>query len=239
MRADVILANPPFNLKNWGRDELKDDERWEFGLPPAGNGNYAWVQHMLHGMFSTQSRVGAVLPNGMLSSKTGGEGYIREAIVNADLLEVIISMPGQLFWNVTIPVTVWVFAKTKWQPRRTLFIDAKDIGHMADRTHRELSPGDIDRLTDTYIDFKYGRLKDEPGYCKAATTAEIREQDYILTPGRYVGLKESSSEDEEPFEDKMKRLSSEFVELVGKSDELSKKILHNLTVMGFLGGDKE
>ena len=211
LKADFIMANPPFNLKNWGQDKLKDDVRWKYGLPPEGNANFAWIQHMIHHL-APNGKIGLVLANGALSSQTSGEGEIRKNIIEADLIEGIVALPTQLFYSVTIPVTLWFISKNKKQKGKTLFIDARKIGYMVDRKHRDFTEEDIEKLADTFTAFQEGTLEEVKGFCAIATTEDIAKQDYILTPGRYVGIEEQE-DDGEPFEDKMKRLTSELSDI--------------------------
>lgn len=231
LKADFIMANPPFNLSNWGQDKLKDDKRWEYGIPPAGNANYAWIQHMIHHL-APGGKIGLVLANGALSTQSGGEGEIRKRIIEKDLIEGIVAMPTQLFYSVTIPVTLWFITKNKKQEGKTLFIDARKMGHMVDRKHRDLSESDIARLADTFAAFQNGTLKDVKGFCAAVTTKEIAKQDYILTPGRYVGIEEQE-DDGEPFEEKMTRLTSELSGMFKKSRELEAEIREKLGAIGY------
>lgn len=231
LKADFIMANPPFNLSNWGQDKLKDDVRWKYGIPPAGNANYAWIQHMIHHL-APNGKIGLVLANGALSSQTSGEGEIRKNIIEADLVEGIIAMPTQLFYSVTIPVTLWFISKNKKQKGKTLFIDARKMGYMVDRKHRDFTDDDIKKLADTFEAFQNGTLKEVKGYCSVADLQDIAKQDYILTPGRYVGIEEQQ-EDTEPFDEKMKRLTAELSELFAKSHELEKEIRKNLGAIGY------
>ena len=231
LKADFIMANPPFNLSGWGQDKLKDDVRWKYGTPPAGNANYAWIQHMIHHL-APNGKIGLVLANGALSTQSGGEGEIRKRIIEDDLVEGIIAMPTQLFYSVTIPVTLWFITKNKKQKSRTLFIDARNMGHMVDRKHRDFTDEDIQKLSDTFAAFQEGKLKDVKGFCAVADLAEIEKQDYILTPGRYVGLEEQE-DDGEPFDEKMKRLTGELSGLFAKSHELEDKIRKNLGAIGY------
>lgn len=231
LKADFIMANPPFNLSGWGQDKLQDDKRWKYGIPPAGNANYAWIQHMIHHL-APNGKIGLVLANGALSTQTSGEGEIRKNIIEDDLVEGIIAMPTQLFYSVTIPVTLWFISKNKKQKGKTLFIDARKMGYMVDRKHRDFTDEDIAKLSDTFADFQAGNLEEVKGFCAAATTEEIAKQDYILTPGRYVGIEEQEN-DGEPFEDKMKRLTGELSGLFAKSHELENKIRKNLGAIGY------
>ena len=231
MRADYIMANPPFNLSDWGADKLKDDVRWQYGMPPASNANFAWLQHMIYHL-APAGKIGMVLANGSLSSQSGGEGEIRKNIINADLVECIIAMPTQLFYTTQIPVSLWFLNKQKKQPGRTLFIDARKLGTMVSRKLRELTEDDIRKISDTYKSFVDGSLEDEKGYCAAVSTEDIAKQDYILTPGRYVGIEEQE-DDGEPFEEKMMRLTSELAEMFERSLELQEEIKHKLKAIGF------
>lgn len=231
LKADFIMANPPFNLSNWGQDKLKDDIRWKYGIPPAGNANYAWIQHMIYHL-APKGKIGLVLANGALSTQTGGEGEIRKRIIEDDLIEGIIALPSQLFYSVTIPVTLWFITKGKKQSRRTVFIDARKMGHMVDRKHRDFSDADIKKLADTFTAFQEGTLQDVKGFCAVATTADIAAQDYILTPGRYVGI-EDAILDDEPFDDKMKRLTGELSEMFKQSHELEAEIRQKLGEIGW------
>ena len=231
LKADFIMANPPFNLSNWGQDNLKDDKRWKFGIPPAGNANYAWIQHMIHHL-APNGKLGLVLANGALSTQSSGEGEIRKNIIEADLVEGIIALPPQLFYSVTIPVTLWFISKNKKQKGKTLFIDARKMGYMVDRKHRDFKEEDIQKLADTFTAFQEGKLEDVKGFCAVATLQDIAKQDYILTPGRYVGIEEQE-DDGEPFEIKMTRLTSELSVLFRKSHELEKEIREKLKAIGY------
>ena len=231
LKADFILANPPFNYHPWNQDKLLEDKRWKYGLPPAGNANYAWIQHMIYHL-APNGKIGLVLANGALSSQTSGEGEIRKKIIEDDLIEGIIAMPTQLFYSVTIPVTLWFITKGKKQKGKTLFIDARKMGHMVDRKHRDFSEEDIQKLADTFESFQNGTLEDVKGFCKVADFEEIAKQDYILTPGRYVGIEEQE-DDGEPFEEKMTRLTSELSDLFAKSHELEDEIRKKLGAIGY------
>ena len=231
LKADFILANPPFNYHPWGQERLTEDVRWKYGLPPANNANYAWIQHMIHHL-APNGKIGLVLANGALSTQTGGEGEIRKRIIEDDLIEGIVAMPTQLFYSVTIPVTLWFISKNKKQKGKTLFIDARKMGFMVDRKHRDLSDEDIAKLSDTFTAFQNGELEEVKGFCAIATTEDIAKQDYILTPGRYVGIEEQE-DDGEPFEEKMKRLTSELSEMFEKSHELENEIREKLGAIGY------
>ena len=231
LKADFIMANPPFNLSSWGQEKLKDDVRWKYGIPPAGNANYAWIQHMIHHL-APNGKIGLVLANGALSSQTSGEGEIRKNIIEADLVEGIVALPTQLFYSVTIPVTLWFISKNKTQKGKTLFIDARKMGHMVDRKHRDFSDEDIQKLADIFEQFQNGTLEEVKGFCAIADLQEIAKQDYILTPGRYVGIEEVE-DDGEPFEEKMARLTSELSEMFAKSHELEEEIRKKLGAIGY------
>jgi len=231
LRADYVMANPPFNLSDWGADKLGDDPRWQYGMPPAGNANFAWLQHMIYHL-APGGRIGMVLANGSLSSQSGGEGNIRKNIVEADLVDCIVAMPTQLFYTTQIPVSLWFLSKGKKQKGKTLFIDARKMGTMVTRKLRELTEEDIRRIADTYNAFAAGTLEEVRGFCAAATTGEIARQDYILTPGRYVGI-EAQEDDGEPFEEKMARLTAELSGLFEKSHELEEEIRQQLGEIGY------
>ena len=234
LRADFIMANPPFNLSNWGAEQLKDDVRWQYGLPPAGNANFAWIQHMIHHL-APGGRMGVVLANGSLSSQSGGEGEIRKNIIEGDLVDCIVALPSQLFYTTQIPVSLWFISKRKKQPGKTLFIDARKMGAMVTRKLRELTDGDngdIQKIAETYQAFSAGTLAEVKGFCAVATTEEIARQDYILTPGRYVGIEEQA-EDTEPFEEKMARLTGELSDLFAQSHQLEAQIKEQLGAIGY------
>ena len=231
LRADFIMANPPFNLSDWGADKLADDVRWQYGMPPPGNANFAWLQHMIYHL-APNGRIGMVLANGSLSSQSGGEGEIRKNIINADLVDCIVAMPTQLFYTTQIPVSLWFLSKNKKQKGKTLFIDACKFGTMVSRKNRELTDADIRKIADTYNAFADGTLTDQKGFCAVATTEDIAKQDYILTPGRYVGIEEQA-DDGEPFDAKMKRLTGELAGLFEKSHELEQEIREKLGAIGY------
>ena len=231
LRASAILANPPFNLSAWGADKLADDPRWAYGMPPASNANFAWLQHMIYHLAPT-GRMGVVLANGSLSSQSGGEGEIRKNIIEADMVDCIVAMPGQLFYSTQIPVSLWFINKSKRQPGKTLFIDARKMGTMVTRKNRELTEEDIQKLAETYNAYADGTLEDVKGSCAVVETEEIRKQDYILTPGRYVGIEEAE-EDAEPFEEKMGRLTKELAGLFEESHRLEKEIREKLGAIGY------
>lgn len=231
LKADFIMANPPFNLSNWGQEKLKEDVRWKYGVPPSGNANYAWIQHMIHHL-APNGKIGLVLANGALSSQTSGEGEIRKNIIQADLVEGIVALPPQLFYSVTIPVTLWFISKNKKQKGKILFIDARKMGYMVDRKHRDFSDEDIQKLVDTFTQFQEGTLKDIKGFCAVADLNKIEDHEFILTPGRYVGIEEVE-DDGEPFEEKMARLTSELSDMFKKSRELEEEIRKKLGAIGY------
>lgn len=230
MRADYILANPPFNLKDWGGDKLLEDSRWKYGTPPEGNANYAWMQHMIYHLGS-KGKMGLVLANGSLSA-SGREGEIREAIIRDDLVECIIAMPDRLFYSTGISVSLWILNKDKKRKDKTLFIDCRNMGQMIDRAHRDLSEEYIQKIADTYKDFVKGADVEELGYAHVAGLDELEENSFVLTPGRYVGLEEGE-EDDEPFDEKMERLTSELGELFKESNDLEELIRENLGAIGY------
>ena len=231
LKADFILANPPFNYHPWGQERLTEDVRWKYGVPPANNANYAWIQHMIHHL-APNGKIGLVLANGALSTQSSGEGEIRKRIIEDDLIEGIVAMPTQLFYSVTIPVTLWFISKNKKQKGKTLFIDARKMGFMVDRKHRDFADEDITKLADTFTAFQNGELEEVKGFCAVASTEEIAKQDYILTLGRYVGIEEQQ-DDGEPFDEKMKRLTSELSEMFEKSHELENEIRDKLGAIGY------
>lgn len=230
-KFDYIMANPPFNMSDWGGDKLRNDVRWKYGIPPAGNANFAWLQHMIYHM-APFGKIGMVLANGSLSSQTSGEGDIRKNIVEADLVSCIVAMPPQLFYTTQIPVSLWFLSRNKKQKGKTLFIDARGMGTMKSRKLRELSDDDIKKLGDTYDKYEAGTLENEKGFCAVVDTAEIAKRDYILTPGRYVGIKEQE-EDKEPFDEKMKRLTGELSGLFEESHKLEAEIRKQLKSIGY------
>lgn len=231
LKADYIMANPPFNLSDWGQASLLEDVRWKYGIPPAGNANFAWIQHMIHHL-SPVGRIGLVLANGALSSQTGGEGDIRANIVRADRVEGIVALPSQLFYSTGIPVSLWFLNRNKKQPGKVLFIDARNMGTMVTRKLRELSEEDILRIADTFRKYEDGTLENEKGFCAVVTLDDVAKQDYILTPGRYVGIAEQK-DDGIPFEEKMGKLTSELSTLFAQSHDLEEEIRKQLASIGF------
>ena len=237
LKADFILANPPFNVSDWGGDRLREDVRWTFGVPPAGNANYAWLQHIHHHL-APNGAAGVVLANGSMSSATSGEDNIRRAMVEGDVVDCMIALPGQLFYSTQIPACLWFLARNKnpgdkWRDRRgeVLFIDARKYGRMVDRTRREFSDEDIAKIADAYRSWRgepnAAPYEDEPGFCKSATLEKIREYNYILTPGRYVGAA-ATEEDDMPFEERFAELKGTLKEQFAEAAELSAVIETNL-----------
>ena len=239
LRADFVLANPPFNDSDWFRKD--DDVRWQYGVPPKGNANFAWVQHFIHHMAPT-GMAGFVLANGSMSSNQSGEGEIRKAMIEADLVDCMVAMPGQLFYSTQIPVCLWFLTKNKADGKRrnrkgeTLFIDARKLGTLVDRVHRDLTDEDIARISGTYHAWRgdkgSGKYEDIAGFCKSATKAEIASHGHVLTPGRYVGAEEVE-DDGDPFEEKMPRLVAELEAQFAESAKLEKAIKANLRGLGY------
>lgn len=236
LRADYILANPPFNMSDWGGENMKDDVRWKYGAPPAGNANFAWVQHIVHHL-APNGIAGFVLANGSMSSNQSGEGEIRKNLAEADLVDCMIALPPQLFYGTQIPACLWFLTKNKKNGRfshregKTLFIDARKLGVLIDRVHRELTDEEIIRIAGTYHAWrgekgtqKYG---DVPGFCKSSTLEEVRQHGHVLTPGRYVGAEEAQ-DDEEPFEQKLQRLVASLEEQFAEGEKLNTSIRENL-----------
>ena len=229
LKADFILANPPFNISDWGSELLQDDIRWKFGVPPKGNANFAWMQHFIHHLSPT-GIAGFVLANGSMSSQSSGEGDIRKKIVEASLVDCIVTLPAQLFFNTGIPACLWFINRDrKNRNDEVLFIDGRNLGHMINRKNKEFSGEDIAKVADIYHNWKKqdGSYSDVAGFAKATKISEISENDYVLTPGRYVGSEEVE-EDVEDFAEKMTRLTVELNEQFAKSHELEKKIKENL-----------
>lgn len=242
LKADYVLANPPFNDSDWNGDLLKEDKRWVYGVPPKGNANYGWVQHFISHLAPTGT-AGFVLANGSMSSSQSGEGEIRKNIVEADLVDCMVAMPGQLFYSTPIPVCLWFVSRDKRNNRfrdrkgETLFIDARQMGSMVDRTHRELTVEDIAKIADTYHAWRQdpdsrGEYEDVAGFCKSATLEEVAEHGFVLTPGRYVGAPDVE-EDSEPFDEKMERLTTELAEQMAEGQRLDLEIKANLERVGY------
>jgi type I restriction enzyme M protein len=231
LKADYILANPPFNMSDWGGDSLREDKRWKYGKPPVNNANYAWVQHFIYHL-SPNGTAGFVLANGSMSSNTSGEGDIRKAIIEDDLVDCMVALPGQLFYSTQIPVCLWFLTRKKQNRNgKTLFIDARKLGTLSDRVHRILSNEDIAQIADTYQAWRGGKeYEDIVGFCKSVTVKDISAQGYVLTPGRYVEAAELE-EDDEPFEQKIARLSEELEQQFEESNLLQKKIQKRLSAI--------
>lgn len=248
LRFDHILANPPFNISDWGGDRLRDDPRWQFGVPPVGNANYAWLQH-IHWHLAPFGTAGVVLANGSMSSNQSGEGEIRKAMIEADAVDCMVALPGQLFFSTQIPACLWFLARDKSNGKRgketlrdrrgeVLFIDARNMGTLVDRTRRELSDADIQKIADTYHAWRgekgASKYEDILGFCKAVTLKDIRKYGHVLTPGRYVGA-EAAEGDDEPFPEKMKRLSAQWREQQQEASRLDAAIEANLKGLGYGG----
>ena len=244
LRADYILANPPFNVSDWGGDRLQDDKRWVYGAPPRGNANFAWVQHFLYHL-APRGIAGFVLANGSMSSNQSGEGAIRKNLIEAGLVDCIVALPGQLFRSTQIPACLWFLRRGRDSGERigeTLFIDARNMGHMLDRTRRDLSSEDIARVAGAYHSWRGQATNsplpvgegyaDVPGFCKSASLEEIRKHGHVLTPGRYVGAA-PQEDDGEPFEEKMTRLSKQWREQQAEARRLDAAIEENLARLGF------
>jgi len=233
LKADFILANPPFNISDWGGNLLTDDKRWKYGVPPTGNANFAWVQHMIHHL-STVGIAGFVLANGSMSSNTSSEGEIRTNIIKAGLVDAIVALPSQLFYNTQIPACLWFIRRGKEARKgETLFIDAREMGEMISRKNRTLTDEDIKKIAGTYHVWRNGgNYEDIAGFSKSADISEIEKQGFILTPGRYVGFKEEE-DDGIPFEEKMEKLVSELKKTFEEGEILDKRIKENLKELGY------
>jgi type I restriction enzyme M protein len=240
LRADFILANPPFNISDWGGERLRDDIRWKYGTPPVGNANYAWIQHMIHHLAPT-GIAGFVLANGSLSSNTSGEGEIRKNLIEAGLVDCIVALPPQLFYTTQIPAALWFVSRDRHNHKlrdrhdEILFIDARKMGVMVTRKNRELTDEEIARITGTYHAWRTndGKYEDSKGFCKAAKIEEVEKNGFVLTPGRYVGT-DIVEEDNEVFEEKMARLTKELSEQFAQSKELEDRVRKNLGSIGFI-----
>lgn len=239
LKADFILANPPFNISDWGGERLKNDVRWKYGMPPAGNANYGWIQHMIHHL-SPSGIAGFVLANGSLSSNTSGEGEIRKKLVEAGLVDCIVAMPPQLFYTTQIPACLWFVSRDRENHKlrnrkdEILFIDARKMGTMITRKNRELTDEDLKKISEVYHEWRSvdGKYEDVKGFCKAAKIADVEVSGFVLTPGRYVGS-DYVEEDDEVFEEKMKRLTAELAGQFKESRELEERIKENLKGIGF------
>jgi type I restriction enzyme M protein len=236
LRADFVIANPPFNTSDWYTDALRDDPRWKYGQPPAGNGNYAWIQHFVHHL-SPNGVAGFILANGSLSSKTSGEGDIRKALVDANLVDCIVALPEKLFFNAGIPVCLWFLSKNRAgnghrdRHGEVLFIDARKLGEMQTRTLRVLTDDNINQITSTYHNWRNSKpetaYEDIPGFCKNASIDDVATHDYVLTPGRYVGAADIE-DDGEPIQDKLARLRNQLLAEFDEADRLEKIIRQRL-----------
>ncbi|MEK7716568.1 MAG: N-6 DNA methylase, partial [Pseudomonadota bacterium] len=248
LKADFVLANPPFNISDWGGERLRDDKRWKYGAPPAGNANYAWVQHIIHHL-APAGVAGFVLANGSMSSNQSGEGEIRKSLIEADIVDCMVALPGQLFYSTQIPACLWFLARDRkngpsagsgFRDRRghVLFIDARKLGRMADRTHKDLTDEEIARVAGTYHAWRgekgAGNYADVAGFCKSSPLVEVRKHGHVLTPGRYVGA-EDVEDDGEPFEEKMKRLTSTLRGQQADAAKLDATIAANLKELGYGG----
>jgi len=239
MKAEFIIANPPFNDSDWSGELLRDDPRWQYGVPPTGNANFAWIQRMIYHL-APNGTLGLVLANGSLSSNSGGEGEIREAIVEAKLVDCIVALPDKLFYNTGIPACLWFISRDrknhKFRNREDeiLFIDARNLGEMVSRRNRDFSDEDIARIADTYHAWRTvdGDYEDEKGFCKSATLNDIRSHHHVLTPGRYVGA-EAIEDDGIAFEEKMAELFDRLYAQMRESVELDAVICHNLEALGY------
>ena len=253
LRADFVMANPPFNIKEWWDAKLEGDPRWQYGTPPQGNANFAWLQHMLHHL-APKGSLALLLSNGSMSSNSGGEGEIRKALLQADLVECMVALPGQLFTNTQIPACIWFLTKNKrassgtlsgvekYRERKgeVLFIDARNLGYMKDRVLRDFTAEDIARITGAFHNWKRDgvtssgveKYTDEPGFCYSATLEQIAKHDHVLTPGRYVGAGEAD-DDEVPFAETMQRLSKELLNQQKEGRELDLSIVENLKALGY------
>lgn len=239
LKADFILANPPFNVSDWSGELLREDIRWKYGVPPVGNANYAWLQHFIHKLSPTGT-AGIVLANGSMNSNTGGEGEIRKNLIEAGLVDCMVALPSQLFYNTQIPACLWFLArdrrnhKHRDRSNEILFIDARKLGRMINRRNRELTDEDIQRIAGTYHAWrsKDGGYADQAGFCRAATIQEVRDNGYVLMPGRYVGTEEEV-DDGVPFEEKMAALTAQLADQFARGRELEDCIRENLKGIGY------
>ena len=233
LKADFVIANPPFNQAEWGQEILQDDARWKYGVPPSGNANFAWIQHMLYHL-APNGVMATVLANGSLSSNTSGEGEIRKNLVLADLVDCIVALPKQLFYNTGIPACIWFLRRGRTTRRgETLFIDASEMGYMKDRVHRDLSEEDVKKIADTYHAWRKGNnYENTKGFCHSASLADIEKHSFVLTPGRYVGIMDAI-DDGIPFEVKMSELTKKLSEQMVREKELDEEIKAQLAKIGF------
>ncbi len=240
LRANFVMANPPFNVKEWWNEKLEDDVRWKYGTPPQGNANYAWIQHMLHHLDKDNGSMGLLLANGSMSSNTNNEDNIRKALLEADLVECMVALPGQLFTNTQIPACIWFLTKNKKggegkrdRQGKTLFIDARTLGFMKDRVLRDFTQQDIKKIVTIYHTWQSGvGYEDEKGFCYSAALEDIQKHDFVLTPGRYVGAADIETDDE-PFPEKMQRLTAQLKTQFKESDRLEHEIKQNLKTLGY------
>lgn len=246
LKADYVLANPPFNISDWGQERLVEDKRWQYGIPPKGNANFAWIQHIIHHL-APRGHAGVVLANGSMSTQASGEGEIRKQLIEQDRVDCMVALPGQLFYSTQIPVCLWILSRDKsangHRDRRgeVLFLDARNAGHMVDRVRREFSEDDIERIAGTYRRWRakpetlgakgWDTYADEAGFCKSETLETIRKYDHVLTPGRYVGAAEVE-DDGVPFEEKFADLNSKLLEQFDESNSLQQKITFALKMVG-------
>lgn len=242
LRADFVMANPPFNMKEWWSEKLAGDPRWQYGTPPQGNSNFAWLQHMLYHLAPNGS-MALLLANGSMSSNTNNEGDIRKELIERDLVECMVALPGQLFTNTQIPACIWFLTKNKGErenglkysnrKERFLFIDARQLGYMKDRVLRDFTTADIRKMVETFHAWQKGEgYEDVPGFCKTANLEEIRKHDHVLTPGRYVGAADEEA-DSELFAEKMARLTAQLKGQFAQSAELEDRIKRNLAGLGY------
>ncbi|MEK6615831.1 MAG: class I SAM-dependent DNA methyltransferase [Bacteroidota bacterium] len=238
LKSDFIIANPPFNDSDWSGELLRDDARWKYGMPPAGNANFAWMQHFIYHL-SPSGTAGIVLAKGSLSSRTNNEGDIRKNLIEANMIDCIVNLPTKLFLNTQIPACLWFLTRNKANGKfrkrenEVLFIDARNLGFLINRRTRDLSPEDITHISGTYHNWrsKNGKYKDVQGFCKSASLDEIRNLNYVLTPGRYIGLPDD--EDDFNFDERMKKLTGELAEQFNEEKELEKRIKQNLKRIGY------
>lgn len=230
-KMDFVMANPPFNMDEWWNESLADDPRWHYGTPPKGNANFAWLQHMLYHL-SPQGRMGLLLANGSMSSQTNNEGVIRQKLIEADLVECMVALPGQLFTNTQIPACIWFLNKAKKRKNQILFIDARQIGYMKDRVLRDFTAEDIAKIADTYHHWQQQKeYEDIAGFCYSTSLEEVEKNDFVLTPGRYVGTEEQE-DDGVPFAEKIAELTARLQEQFKQGRELEEQIKQNLAIFG-------
>jgi type I restriction enzyme M protein len=239
LKADFIIANPPFNISDWSGEQLRDDHRWKYGVPPVGNANYAWLQHFISKL-SNSGTAGIVLANGSMNSNTGTEGEIRKNMIEAGLVDCMVSLPAQLFYNTAIPACLWFLAKNRTNGKfrnrsnEILFIDARNLGTMVNRRNREFNDEDVKQIAETYHKWRNinGNYSDVAGFCKSATIEEVKKNSYVLMPGRYVGTEETET-DETPFDEKMQTLTAKLAVQFAQNNELEKVIRENLKGIGY------